>query len=311
MIDDLAEDNENIMNIFLTGASGYIGGSVGMALLAAGHQVCGLARNDTRAQQLRECGMQAVVGTLDSPEILAQASLAADAIINTADAEHAACVEAMLSAIAGSGKTFIHTSGTSIVADLADGAFAGAVFDETTAFDVLPLRAGRVEINRRVTSAAADSVRSIVICPSLIYGAGHGLSADSIQVPWLIEQARAHRIGRHVGEGLNIWSNVHIDDLVPLYLLALEKAEPGAFYYAENGENSMREVASAISGSLGFGADSQPMSIEAAVEVWGEGGARYTMGSNSRVRAERARSELGWNPVARSLLEEISATLVQ
>src|SRR5256885_12443460 len=44
----------------------------------------------------------------------------------------------------------------------------------------------------------------------------------------------------HAGAGENVWSNVHIDDLVTLYVLAIESAPPGAFLFAENGENSMR-----------------------------------------------------------------------
>lgn len=297
------------MKIFLTGASGYIGGSLSGSLLGAGHEVHGLARNDVRAQQLRERGMQAVTATLDDADRLADAARDADVIVNTADAEHAGCVEAMLSALAGSGKTFIHTSGTSIVADLADGAFAGDVFDETSHFDVLPLRAGRVAINERVLAAAEQGIRSIVICPSLIYGAGRGLSADSIQVPWLVQQARIHGAGRHVGAGLNVWSNVHIDDLVSLYMLALDKADAGTFFYAENSENSMLELAAAIGTALGFGGQTKPMSVDEAVAAWGEGGARYTMGSNSRVRARHARAALGWRPAAVSVLEEIAASL--
>ena len=38
---------------------------------------------------------------------------------------------------------------------------------------------------------------------------------------------------------------------------------------------------------------------------WGEGPARNSMGSNSRVRAVRAREELGWSPSRQSLIEEI------
>jgi len=39
--------------------------------------------------------------------------------------------------------------------------------------------------------------------------------------------------------------------------------------------------------------------------VLGEGVAEDTMGSNSRVRAVRARRELGWQPTARGLIEDI------
>jgi nucleoside-diphosphate-sugar epimerase len=98
---------------------------------------------------------------------------------------------------------------------------------------------------------------------------------------------------------------VHIDDLVDLYLLALDQAPAGAFYYVVNGENSMREVGQAIGRMLGLGECTEPMSLEEAAAEWGEGAASYTMGSNSRVRAVRARRELGWAPRRPSLLEDI------
>ena len=71
-------------------------------------------------------------------------------------------------------------------------------------------------------------MRGVVLCPTLIYGAGHGVHQESIQVPKLIGLARRTGVARHVGRGLNVWSNVQIDDLVDLYLLALEKAPPAA-----------------------------------------------------------------------------------
>src|SRR4029077_5371807 len=79
----------------------------------------------------------------------------------------------------------------------------------------------------------------------------------------------------------------------------------GAFYYAENGENSMHEVNSAISRVLGFGGRTEPMSIAEAAAEWGEGAANYSFGSNSRVRATRARRELGWSPSRGTLLDDI------
>ncbi len=124
-------------------------------------------------------------------------------------------------------------------------------------------------------------------------------------MPWLIELARKHGVAKHIGSGGNLWSNVHIDDTVELYLLALAKAPEGAFYYAASGESSMREVCRAISRMLGTGGRTESMTVEEAAAEWGEGPANDTMGSNSRVRAVRARKELGWAPKAPSLLEEI------
>jgi hypothetical protein len=67
----------------------------------------------------------------------------------------------------------------------------------------------------------------------------------------------------------------------------------------------MREICQAIGRMLGLGGRTEPMTLEDAAAAWGEGAANYTMGSNSRVRAVRARRELGWVPRRPSLLEDI------
>jgi nucleoside-diphosphate-sugar epimerase len=293
------------VKVLVTGASGYIGGSVATALLEAGHEVVGLVRSKERAAEVRERGMEPLVGTLDDAALLAAAAREADAVINAADAEHRGAVEAILPALAGSGKAFLQTSGSSIVADLAAGEPAADVYDENTPVRPLPGRAARVVLNQAVLAAAGHGVRAVVICPSLIYGAGRGINARSVQVPWLIALARKHGVPRHVGRGENIWSNVHVDDVVDLYLRALANAPAGAFYYVENGESSMRAACQAIGRMLGLGERTEPMTLAEAAAEWGEAAANYTMGSNSRVRALRARRELGWAPHRRSLLDDI------
>lgn len=293
------------MNIFVTGAAGYIGGSVAAALVAAGNQVTGLVRSEARATQVRERGLEPLIGTLADADLLAGAARAADAVVNAAKADDPAPVEAMLPALASSGKAFLHTSGSSIVGDLAGGTASAKVYDEDTPVVPLEGRAGRVAIDQRVLAAAEDGVRAVVICPSLIYGRGRGVNPNSIQVPWMIDLARESGVAKHIGPGENIWANVHIDDLVELYLLALEKAPAGAFYYGASGENSMREVAGAIGRMLGLGERTEAMTLEEAGTIWGAGAAAYTFGSNSRVRGARARQELGWAPKGPALLDDI------
>jgi nucleoside-diphosphate-sugar epimerase len=293
------------MKVLLTGASGYIGGSVASALRDVGHRVLGLVRSEERAAEVRRRNIEPLLGTLDDGALLAAAAREADAVINAANAEHRGSVEAILTGLAGSDKPFLQTSGSSIVADLAAGEPTDKIYDEDTPVQPLPGRRERVALNDTVLAAAGDGVRTVVICPSLIYGAGRGVAARSIQVPWLIRLAKKHGVPKHIGRGENIWSNVHIDDLVDLYLRALERAPPGAFYYAANGENSMREACQAIGRMLGLGERTEPMTLEEAAAEWGEGAASYTMGSNSRVRAVRARRELGWQPHRVALLEDI------
>jgi nucleoside-diphosphate-sugar epimerase len=292
------------MKVFCTGASGYIGGSVAAHLVAAGHQVTGLVRSPEKADAVRARGIQSLLGTLDDGQFLAQAAEAADLVINAASADHNGAVAALLGALAGSGKLFMHTSGSSIVGTRARGQRFDATFDETSPITPSPARAARVALNDLILSYRDKGCRPVIVCPSLVYGLGHGIEPHSMQVPLLIGVARKRGRAAHAGPGENIWSNVHIDDLVTLYALAIEKAAAGAFFFAENGENSMREICEAINRMLGHEGAPSAMSMEEATSEWGEGLAEDTMASNSRVRAVRAR-QLGWQPKARSLVEEI------
>jgi nucleoside-diphosphate-sugar epimerase len=293
------------MKIFCTGASGYIGGSVAAQLAASGHHVAGLVRSAEKADAVRAFGIEPVMGTLDNAQILASAARAADVVVNAASADHRGAVVALLDALAGSGKAFIHTSGSSIVGTRAKGERSDDIFDEDTPITPSPARAARVELNHFILGAHDRGCRPVIVCPSLIYGIGHGAGRDSVQVPLLIKLAKKRSNAAHAGPGENIWSNVHIDDLVPLYVYAIDRAPAGSFYFAENGENSMREACESINRMLGFKGPPSAMTMQEAAAEWGEGTTEDTMASNSRVRAKRARSELGWQPQARGLIEEI------
>lgn len=293
------------MTIFLTGASGYIGGAVAVRLMRDGHRIRGLARSPETAARLQALGIEPVPGDLSDTALLAREAKAADAVINAASADDRAAVEALLDALAGSGKPFLHTSGTSVVADDARGDRASdRIYDEDTPVEPVPGKAARVAIDRLIVDAAGRGVRSVVLCNSLIYGTGPGLNADSVQIPTLVAAARKTGVVRHIGRGLNIWSNVHVDDMADLYALALERAPAGAFYYVENGEASFAEAAAAITRRLGLGAP-QPWPADDATAELGFGTAVYSLGSNSRVRGKRARAELGWAPKHGSLIEWI------
>jgi nucleoside-diphosphate-sugar epimerase len=293
------------MRVFCTGTSGYIGGSIAGALAAGGHEVSGLVRSEASAALVRALGLTPVHGTLDDVDVLRAAAVRADAVINSANADHEPSARAMLHALEGTGKTYIHTSGSSIVGTQSAGERVDAIFDETTPINPSTGRAARVALNEHILSFKTKGVRPIILCPSLIYGISQGPAKHSTQVPWLIALAKKAGVAKHYGPGENIWSNVHIDDLVDLYFLALASAPAGAFYFAENGENSMRQVCEAINRRLGVKVGTVPMSFDEASREWGVGAAQNTMGSNSRVRAVRARAELGWRPSRPSLIDEI------
>ena len=284
------------MIVFVTGAAGYVGGAIAARLVGAGHHVLGLTRSPEKAEALRVRGIEPVIGELGEADRLAEAARRADAVINAASSDHRPAVDTLLGALAGSGKPFLHTSGTSVLADDARGEPSDAVYDETTPFTPLPERAARAALDAAVLAATERGVRSVVLCNSLIYGHGPGLHAESVQIPTLVRIAREAGVPRHVGRGLNVWSTVHVGDVADLYLLALERAEPGSFLFVENGESSFKALAEAIGRALRLPRPAEPWPFEAAATVLGEARARTTFSSNSRVRARRAREILGWRP---------------
>ncbi|WP_199617593.1 NAD-dependent epimerase/dehydratase family protein [Paenibacillus alkalitolerans] len=290
--------------VLVTGATGYIGGSVAVKLEQAGYHVTGLTRTVAGAEKLKELGISPYLGTLDDYESLIRAANEADIIINAADSDHIFAVSTILSALEGTGKIFIHTSGSSVVGDKAAGKISSLVFHEETIEPRLE-KLARVTIDRTVVSSANRGVHSVVICPTLIYGEGHGIHKDSIQVPWLIDLALEHGAALHIGKGENVWSNVHIDDLVELYLLALEKAQAGSFFFAENGEASMKSVCESINRAFALGLKTKTMSLDEAIRRWGPEAAHFAFGSNSRVSSTKARRMLDWKPKGISLLDEI------
>lgn len=290
------------MKIFITGATGFIGGSVAEALVAKGHEVSGLVRSEEKAKYLETRNIKPVLGDLSDKEVLAKAAENADVIINAADSDHRAAVENILEAIKGTGKTFIQTSGSSVVSDASGGEASEEIHDEETPFEPLPEKKKRVVIDSFVCDAAKDNVRSIIICPTMIYGRGGGYNPHSIQVPFLVNQAKKDGAAKYIGTGANRWSNVHIEDLVDLYLLAIEKASGGDFFFAENGEESLKTIAGEIGRLLNLPAES--WTEAEAIAAFGRDAAVFGFGSNSRVKAVKAK-KLGWKPQTNDILASI------
>jgi nucleoside-diphosphate-sugar epimerase len=296
---------QSLDTIFITGASGYIGGSVALKLVQAGHRVRGLVRTQEKAELLSKLGVEPVLGDLNDTDLLIREAMRADGVISAANADHAASVQAMIKGLAGSSKPLIHTSGSSIVGDDVRGSQrTEAIFDEYTPLVIQKLKQPRRDIDLMVLEAAVKGVRSAVICPSLIYGLGKGLNPHSVQIPFLAENARQRGVVQIVGAGQNVWSNVHIDDVVDLYVLSLAKAPAGAFYFAANGEASFEQIGSALAKRLGLPVV-ESLNPELAAQRWGVPRAYYSFGSNSRVRSVRARQELGWMPQHASVIDWI------
>jgi nucleoside-diphosphate-sugar epimerase len=295
------------MRIFLTGANGFIGGAVASALIASGHKVRGLVRDQSKADAVAAHGIEPVIGSLDNADLLTDEARSADGVVNAASSDHRPAVDALIAGLVGSDKPLIHTSGSSIVGDEAMGEPSDRIFHEGAPIAPEPDKVARVALDQAVLRA--PGIRSVVLCNTMIYGNTLGAPAESVQIPALVGQAKASGVARYIGRGLNCWSNVHIADVAALYALALAKAPAGSFIYVESGEATLGTIARAIATRLDLG-PAQSWSAEEAVATWGRELAVFALGSNSRVRGKAAREQLGWQPKRFSVTDWIAEELV-
>lgn len=288
------------MTVFVTGATGYIGAAVCESLIAHGHSVCGLARNEEASRRLQRTGVTPILGDLREPQsfkpTIAKASavlhLAASSDNDTADRD-AAAIDTILDAIRGTSKKFIYTSGLWVV-----GNTKGGVTDESAAFDPPQVAAWRIENERKVSAAANNDASTVIIRPGYVFGQAGG------QVRMFFDSFRDYGSVRYIGDGANHWSCVHVEDLGRLYTLALEKAASGSMYFGVSGEAvRMKEIASAVAKTVG---------APGKVESWSFEEARAELGwvaeglvLDQTISSARAQSELGWHPGQPTIIEDI------
>jgi len=289
------------MKVFVTGATGYIGSAVVEKLLAAGHEVAGLARSDEAARKLSAVGAEALPGDIRDAETIKSAARAADGVIHavatgTPDGPQAdtQAVKAILEALEGTNKPFVYSSGIWVLGNTGE-----RVADEESPLDPTPLVAWRPANEQLVLDAAERGVRSIILRPAIVYGRGSGIVGD------MVEEGRRKGVVRFVGAGENRWPLVHVDDLADLYLKALEKAPAGTLLLAASGPTlTMREVAEAAARAAG---------CEGRVESWPIEQARERLGAyadalalDQQISSEKAVQLLDWQPSAPSLQAELA-----
>jgi len=271
--------------IFLTGATGYIGGAVADALLAAGYAVTGLARSDEAARKLRAKGITPFEGDLRSPADVAKAAAAADAVIHAGTTNDGRIDREAVLAMGNALRPltpFIYTSGIWVLGDT-----GGKIADETWDVNPAALVAWRPEVENLVIAAARIGVRSVVIRPGIAYGRGGGIAADFV------------KSGRYVGMGDNHWPVVHVDDLADLYVRALGSTGGTLFHATDGSSFLVREIAAAA----------RP---NGRAESWPVEEARKTLGAyadalalDQLVSSEKARTAFGWQPREASILDDL------
>jgi nucleoside-diphosphate-sugar epimerase len=292
------------VRVFMTEATGYIGGHVARQLRHHGHDVVGLARNDSASEKLLRAGIHSVMGDMEDSLVLREMVRDADAVVHCGFARgerppelEAAALDVMLDAIGSEHEAFIYTSGTWVYGSRGD-----AVVAEDAPLNPTPLVAWRPSHERRVLGAAAHRLRTIVIRPGMVFGDAGGIIAG------MVEQGRTASV-TVVGDGANYWSCVRVDALAELYVLALERAERGSVYNAVRGAPVQYvEIARAASRAGGGNGTVEHIPLEEARAAMGP--LADALAVDLRVSSDRAVRELGWEPHRPTILEELSATTV-
>jgi nucleoside-diphosphate-sugar epimerase len=294
------------MQVFVTGASGHIASAVIPELLAAGHEVVGLARSDTSAAAVEALGAKVHQGSLDDLGSLRAAAAASDGVIHlafkydevqagnfgAAIAADLRAKEAMGDALAGTGKPFVGVSGTLALAlgghegtgTEADSAGAGPQADGENA----------------VIALAERGIRSSVVrLPPTV----HSSLDHQGYIPALIGIARAQGRAGYVGDGSNRWPAVHTLDAARLIRLTLEEAPAGSRLHAVADEGvPFREIAEVIGRHLGVPTVSIPAEEAAAYF----GFLAMFVALDNPASSAGTRELLAWQPEHPGLLDDLA-----
>jgi nucleoside-diphosphate-sugar epimerase len=295
------------MRIFVTGASGFIGSAVVPELIGAGHEVVGLARSDASAAALTAAGAEVHRGTLDDLDSLRKGASAADGVSHLAykhddfsDMAASAqtdlhAVEAIGEELVGTGKPFVVTSGTLLLA-LGGVVAAGTLGTEDDFSEAAALP--RVGSENAAIALAERGVRSSVIrlAPS-VHGEG-----DKGFVPRLIDIARDKGVSAFVGDGANRWPAVHRLDAALLFRLAVEVGLGGSRLHGVGDEGvPFRDIAGVIGRHLDLPVVTVPP--EEADSHFGFLGALVQ--ADNPTSSTKTRERLGWELVHPGLIPDL------
>ena len=292
------------MRVFVTGASGWIGSATIDELLAAGHEVTGLARSDASAAALQAKGVQVRRGDLDDLASIRAGAEAAEAVIHLANKHDftnpAVSIAAERGAVQTIGDTLVGTNRPFLLASGVDGLTQGRLATEN---DPSPFhgpespRGGSENLALEFVDRGVHSV-ALRFSPT-VHGTGdHGFIAVIAAV------AREKGVSGYPADGTNRWAAVHRSDAARMVALGLAKAPAGARLHAVAEEGvPTRDIAEAIGRAFGL-----PVTSIAPDDVQGHFGWIGTFFSMDLAATSTMTPELlGWTPTGPTLIEDLDA----
>lgn len=313
------------MRVLVTGASGFIGSAVVRELLGSGHEVVGLVRSREAAQRLEDIGAAAVRGSVERTDVLRQAADGMDAVIHTAFFHKfthaglstrlrialggrprqaparfmAAAINAERRAIGIFGAALSAKRGALVIAMPTMTLAPGRLATEEDFADPGSVGGGRAASEQALLAQAERGIRaSIVRLPPIVYGR----EDRSGLLPSLIAIAKRTGSAAYIGDGQNRWPSVHRLDAARLFRLAAEQGAAGARYHAIADEGmAFADLAEAIGREVGRPAQSIGANQAAAQFGW----LSPFAAADNPVSAELTSSRLGWEPMQRSLTDEL------
>lgn len=289
------------MRIFVTGATGFIGSALIPELIKAGHTVLGLTRSEPGAEKLRAAGAEVLHGNLEDLDSLRKGATDAEGVIHLAfshdfsqfeknAADERKAIAALGEVLVGSKRPFVVTSGTAMAADA-----NGNPATEESPIATWNPRAGLEAAVKEF--AERGVITSIVRLPQVHDTRKQGL------VPYITAVARAKRVSAYIGDGKNRWPAAHVSDVVRLYRLAFEKADPGAIYHAVDEEGvMMKDIADALARGLNVPAISIPAQDAEKHFGWLGRFAAHDMPASSKLTQQK----LAWTPTGPGLITDLN-----
>ncbi len=302
------------MRVFVTGGTGHVGSSIIPDLIAAGHEVTGLARSDASAAAVSALGAKVRRGDLEDLDGLKEAAADSDGVIHVAhrqdllptggiDAVAAAELPIMLAygeALAGTGKPLVAAGSIG-----SSGSLGRPATEEDLALPVGDEHKGTLHVRNVVEAAvislADQGVRSSIV---RIANIAHSTTDRAGFLPTLIALAKEKGFVGYPGDGTNQWNAVHVLDAATLFRLALEKGPAGRYWHAVQDEGiPFREIAEAIGSRLGLPVGSIPADVLMVPGYFGflANIVTQTYPASNLI----TRQTLGWEPSRPGLLADL------